>query len=68
MATLYLSSKLLYVYRQPPHHVIMPDKQKKTLTACFLAISVFPLWTSLGLNQGPPDYESEKLIFHELLF
>ena len=25
-------------------------------------------WASLGLNQGPPDYESEKLIFHELLF
>ena len=23
-------------------------------------------WTSLGLNQGPPDYESEKLIFLEL--
>ena len=23
-------------------------------------------WASLGLNQGPPDYESEKLIFLEL--
>ena len=23
-------------------------------------------WTSLGLNQGPPDYESERLIFLEL--
>ena len=25
-------------------------------------------WASLGLNQGPPDYESEKMIFPELLF
>ncbi len=23
----------------------------------------FSLWTSLGLNQGPPDYENDKMIF-----
>jgi len=21
------------------------------------------MWTSLGLNQGPPDYENDKVIF-----
>ena len=25
-------------------------------------------WASLGLNQGPPDYESEKMIFLEPSF
>ena len=25
------------------------------------------MWTSLGLNQGPPDYESRKVISHEIL-
>ena len=25
------------------------------------------MWASLGLNQGPPDYESRKVIFHEIL-
>jgi len=24
------------------------------------------MWTSLGLNQGPPDYESRKVIFYEI--
>ncbi len=24
----------------------------------------FSLWTSLGLNQGPPDYENDKMIFY----
>ena len=23
----------------------------------------FSLWTSLGLNQGPPDYENDNVIF-----
>ena len=27
----------------------------------------FSLWTSQGLNLGPPDYESRKVIFHEVL-
>jgi hypothetical protein len=26
------------------------------------------LWTSLGLNQGPPDYESERIQFYEIFF
>ena len=24
-------------------------------------------WTSLGLNQGPPDYENDKMIFCDSL-
>ena len=24
------------------------------------------MWTSLGLNQGPPDYESLKVIFCDI--
>ena len=28
-----------------------------------LGISLFSLWTSLGLNQGPPDYESQIIDF-----
>ena len=27
----------------------------------------FSMWTSLDLNLGPPDYESRKVIFHEIL-
>ena len=30
----------------------------KTLTADFVQLTLLLLWTSLGLNQGPPDYES----------
>ena len=26
------------------------------------------MWTSLGLNQGPPDYESFCVIFHGIAF
>ena len=26
------------------------------------------MWTSLGLNQGPPDYENDKMIFYDSLF
>ena len=39
-------------------HCLRKSKKKaatKFVTACF------PLWTSLGLNQGPPDYESVAL-------
>ncbi len=25
------------------------------------------MWTSLDLNLGPPDYETRKVIFHEIL-
>ena len=26
------------------------------------------LWTSQGLNLGPPDYESERLMFYDFLY
>ena len=28
----------------------------------------FSLWTSLGLNQGPPDYENDKMIAYDSPF
>ena len=31
------------------------------VNACFI------LWTSLGLNQGPPDYENDKMIVRDIL-
>ena len=36
------------------------ENSKKTKELRFLQLLVF-LWTSLGLNQGPPDYESVAL-------
>ncbi len=38
----------------------------KTLTADFVQLTLLLLWTSLGLNQGPPDYESFRVIFHKI--
>ena len=26
------------------------------------------MWTSQGLNLGPPDYETDRMIFHDILF
>ena len=26
------------------------------------------MWTSLGLNQGPPDYENDKMMFCDSSF
>ena len=26
------------------------------------------MWTSQGLNQGPPDYESERMLFYKIFF
>ena len=26
------------------------------------------MWTSLGLNQGPPDYESFCMVFHGITY
>ena len=26
------------------------------------------MWTSQGLNLGPPDYENDKMIFYDSLF
>ena len=46
-------SKIEFCFR-----IVYADKRKSTykifVSACFL-------WTSLGLNQGPPDYESVAL-------
>ena len=39
--------------------------QKKAATK-FVTAS-FLMWTSLGLNQGPPDYEYLKVIFRDIL-
>ena len=27
---------------------------------------LFSLWTSLGLNQGPPDYETNRMIVRDI--
>jgi len=39
--------------------VPIPDIKKGCNNLCY---NLF-LWTSLGLNQGPPDYENDKVIF-----
>ena len=37
-------------------------KHLKTQTVCLRRVyAVIEVWTSLGLNQGPPDYESVAL-------
>ena len=40
--------------------VPIPDIKKGCNNLCY---NLF-LWTSLGLNQGPPDYESFCVVFH----
>ena len=40
----------------------------KTLTADFVQLTLLLLWTSLGLNQGPPDYESFCMVFHGITY
>ncbi len=37
----------------------MPDIKNGCNNLCYNHF----LWTSLGLNQGPPDYENDKVIF-----
>ena len=37
--------------------------RKGTKKAVTKFVTAF-LWTSLGLNQGPPDYESFCVVFH----
>ncbi len=41
--------------------------RKGTKKAVTKFVTAF-LWTSLGLNQGPPDYESERLMFYDFLY
>ena len=33
-------------------------QKEKASTADFVQLTLLLLWTSLGLNQGPPDYEA----------
>ena len=42
---------------------IISKKHKKKNANCLISCNYrfFFLWTSLGLNQGPPDYESVAL-------
>ena len=47
------------LFTQPP--------QKTAACDCSQA-AVIEAWTSLGLNQGPPDYESERMIFYDFLY
>ena len=41
---------------------VLKKKKVRILTHLLL------MWTSLGLNQGPPDYENDKMIFYDSLF
>ena len=44
--------------------------KKKTATRLLVTAwfsLLYVLWTSLGLNQGPPDYESICNIFHKIV-
>ena len=44
-------------------HLMFTSKRKSTYK---MNVSAF-VWTSLGLNQGPPDYETNRMIFHDIL-
>ena len=46
--------------RQPSTPTFKNDHIKKELQKPLQLFNT-PLWTSLGLNQGPPDYESVAL-------
>ena len=49
-------------------HVVRKEKNTEENTkkgSIFVGFGLF-LWTSQGLNLGPPDYESRKVIFHEI--
>ena len=41
------------------------DKKEKRQLPDFVQLTLLFLWTSLGLNQGPPDYENDKMIFRD---
>ena len=52
--------------RSPKGHFersMFTSKRKSTYR---MNVSAF-VWTSLGLNQGPPDYETNRMIFHDIL-
>ena len=41
-------------------------RKKKNQQLEFLLNCRFSMWTSQGLNLGPPDYEYRKVIFHDI--
>ena len=49
---------------QPPVITRFFKQQKKKHPQ--LQMFLFSKWTSLGLNQGPPDYELFSLLFHRI--
>ena len=56
----------IYLYRLEEgcdsidHLMTHENKKKKRQLPDFVQLTLLFLWTSLGLNQGPPDYESIK--------
>ena len=44
----------------PMVYVLMFAKKRKSTYKIFVS-AIFPVWTSQGLNLGPPDYESVKI-------
>ena len=42
----------------------VPQKEKRSYE--IFVTPRFSVWTSLGLNQGPPDYESVKVRFFKI--
>ena len=48
------NSNSLFTHCLRSHH-------KKTAAYDCSQAAVIEAWTSLGLNQGPPDYESDKI-------
>ena len=42
-------------------YIMTHEKEKKRQLPDFVQLTLLLLWTSLGLNQGPPDYESVAL-------
>ncbi len=53
-------SYLLSLHRRQPSTPTFENDHKKKLQKPLQLFNT-PLWTSLGLNQGPPDYESVAL-------
>ena len=39
---------------------------KKTAAYAEAKVAVIEAWTSLGLNQGPPDYETNRMIVRDI--
>jgi len=46
--------------------MFFPTKKRKAPPS--LKVPCLLGWAHLGLNQGPPDYEREKFLFHQFSF